>query len=94
MRIARWRIAQFVEIEMGRGAMARLAVLPIGFDHTHIFVLDALGAAWLPSPYPASSYSIADIEAMKVRRAAAAAEAAAKPPTPYRGTTLQFQERD
>ena len=52
--VALQQASQFVEIEMGRqqvpppeiehGAMARLAVVPIGFDHAHIFVLDALGA--------------------------------------------------
>jgi hypothetical protein len=50
----------------------------------------AEAAAWLPSPYPASSYSIAEIEAMKVRRAAAAAEAAASPPRPSGGLTKKI----
>ena len=30
--------------EIDDGAMPRLAVLPISFDHPHIFVLDALAA--------------------------------------------------
>jgi len=45
---------QLVQVEMGRqqvappeienGAVPRLASLPIGFDHAHVFVLDALAA--------------------------------------------------